>query len=124
KHNDACVGSCDVNDCSSSGSPTSGPAPNTQVGCYRADGLFCDSSSTCQPLADAGQPCAFEETCKLGLYCNDGLCAPAQADGASCASNDECAGGACIFSGAGTVGSEGICGKDTLASASTCGGEL
>ena len=71
-----------------------------------ADGLYCDASGICLPLASAGQPCAQPDACEAGATCLDGACAPwldaggacvpgptSQAGG--CPATQSCSGGQC-----------------------------
>jgi len=72
----------------------------------KANGEPCVSSDECQSwrcdegghcaefppdyTQDLGEPCDYDENCKLDLYCHEGTCAPAAALGESCEGYTPC----------------------------------
>ncbi|MEO0593811.1 MAG: hypothetical protein AAFZ38_09540 [Myxococcota bacterium] len=84
-----------------------------------AEGLRCelgDDRATCQPLAEAGELCVFDDDCASGLTCigaSNPTCQEPLANGLSCISDRDCASGGCV---------DGLCGEfPTLGEA--CAGE-
>ncbi len=72
------------------GDPVSMPAP--QAACYRAEGLWCDSTSgTCARLAQVGFPCSYE-SCVGDAFCDPErqVCTTPRDIGAPCTSRNEC----------------------------------
>jgi hypothetical protein len=65
------------------------PVPPT---CGAAQALD-DASNTCVPLRGGGEPCGPSAPCGARLACgSEGTCVALLSDGASCASEDQCAG--------------------------------
>jgi hypothetical protein len=63
-----------------------------------AAGLTCGfESNTCVPEVGEGAACDVDPTvCELGLFCDDGVCAPERVAGEACAGGDQCETFACM----------------------------
>jgi hypothetical protein len=82
KPGDTCVSTCPTSgDCSYE---TYGAADSPLAWCFEADGLYCDTSSTCQPLVALGQACVGFDSCGSGNNC-DSVCKKGATLGQSCA---------------------------------------
>lgn len=138
KTGDPCGATCTEHD---SGSDCFGSSSSSGTAiCYTNDGLYCDQ--TCKPLIAVGQPCEAEgcvdgaycsggscttlpaagAPCAQGILCGEGLycdefttCQPPKAEGQPCVSSFECVTEHCD--------AEGVCTKDSLASATLCSGQ-
>ena len=141
-------------DCSSfgvaGGAGTAGGTASGTGTCFASDGLFCSTrSGVCTVFAQVGQACE-EEGCVAGAFCDAGTCAAQRdsgpcdsfeacssksycdsatnqctakkADGAACAEPSDCSSGDCSASAAGS-GTQ-VCGTSSVASTSTCAGNL
>lgn len=87
------------------------------------DGLYCNESGLCVPLAAAGQACARPNACQAGLFCLGGACTAwldvggacsAGTGGAAsgCPSTQSCTAGACAPVAGAKLGPLARCGGD------------
>jgi hypothetical protein len=89
-----------VTTCEAPGNCPAFASSETEVVCYRTDGLFCESSAEaqrpqCQRLLEIGKPCQESQQCELGLFCRS-VCQAPHPNGAACEYGDECLSGACV----------------------------
>jgi hypothetical protein len=143
KLGDACSLTCSVDDYGSSCSANVATI-STHDACWKEDGLFCNSSGSCEAIPAVGQacpaytcgkdahcdastrlcatgiatgPCPSYDECLSTSYCDSDtqMCIPRKANGATCNYREECQSGSC----------EGdVCRKWSIANASTCAGVL
>jgi hypothetical protein len=139
-----CSSTCNgtANSYGCSGAVVSGDAgPTTNASCWIQDGVFC-SNGMCVALPAIGQPCGGGNYCAVNAHCQSGTCVadvatgpctsndtcvstsycdqdagctPLKANGTTCNTGSECAGGQC---------EQDRCRTWSLATAATCAGVL
>ncbi|HEY1536972.1 MAG TPA: hypothetical protein VGF76_23290 [Polyangiaceae bacterium] len=112
----SCTDTCGADtDCANSGTSARG-GTSTPGFCYADDGLYCDSTNTCQPLLAVDQACDAFGGCTSGAFCAGGVCTTLE----SCVDGSDCAGGFCQPGPDGTQ----MCTANGIASAINCAGTL
>lgn len=103
KLGDACLTTCEGNECDSVGVPAPGGNNPQPTGfCYLEDGLFCRVDTCAERLA-LGAACTGGDICVPGAFCafETHTCEAPRADGAACQGDDDCFNGSC---------EDGVCG--------------
>jgi hypothetical protein len=79
-------------------------------------GFYCGSDEACVERPGPAEACAADKPCVETALCIDDVCAAKTANGASCTTDGECAGGFCVMAKDQTTGT---CGSQLILSSTT-----
>ncbi|HEY2749085.1 MAG TPA: hypothetical protein VGL86_30905 [Polyangia bacterium] len=88
-------GSCEAKIAATADCDPNNDAFTSFINSQCVDGTLCEqltgqTKTTCQKFSSANDNCNGDGSCKVGLYCKSGKCAPWFSDGQACDTNDHC----------------------------------